>query len=40
MASEVSIINMGLKDMDWMNLVQDSDKWQAFVNNVTNLWVP
>jgi hypothetical protein len=26
--------------MDWINLAQDRDKWQALVNKVMNLWVP
>jgi hypothetical protein len=26
-------------DMDWIYLVQDTDWWQAVVNNVVNCWV-
>jgi hypothetical protein len=26
--------------MDWIDLAQDKDRWQAFVNVVTNLPVP
>jgi hypothetical protein len=26
--------------MDWTDLAQDRDKWQAAVNTVTNLYVP
>ena len=26
--------------MDWIDLVQNRDRWQALVNAVTNLWVP
>jgi hypothetical protein len=26
--------------MDWINLAQDMDQWQALVNTVLNLWVP
>jgi hypothetical protein len=25
---------------DWMELVQDTDRWQALVSTVKNLWVP
>jgi len=26
--------------MDWIDLAQDRDRWQALVNDVMNLWVP
>jgi len=26
--------------MDWVDLAQDRDRWQALVNVVMNLWVP
>jgi hypothetical protein len=26
--------------MDWIDLAQDKDRWQALVNTVINLWVP
>jgi hypothetical protein len=29
-----------LGDMDWIDLAQDRDKWQALVNAVNNLQVP
>jgi len=25
---------------DWMELIQDRDRWQALVSMVMNLWVP
>ena len=38
-------IKMDLKevecgDMDWIDLTQNRDGWQAFVNVVMNPWVP
>jgi hypothetical protein len=29
----------GLEVVDWMNLAQDRDEWQALVNVVINVWV-
>ena len=26
--------------MDWIDLAQDRDRWQALVNTVMNVWVP
>jgi hypothetical protein len=31
---------MGLGDMEWTDLVQDSDRWRALVNAVMKLRVP
>jgi hypothetical protein len=30
----------GREVADWINLVQDRDQWQVFMNTVTNIWVP
>jgi hypothetical protein len=31
---------IGFGDVDWINLAQDRDRWQALVNTVMNLRVP
>jgi hypothetical protein len=31
---------IGWVDMEWIDLVQDSDQWRALVNTVMNLRVP
>jgi hypothetical protein len=31
---------VGSGDVDWIGLVQDTDRWRAIVNAVMNLWVP
>jgi hypothetical protein len=30
----------GVGGMDWIDLAQDMDRWQALMNVVMNLWVP
>jgi hypothetical protein len=31
---------VGYGGMEWIKMAQDSDRWQALVNAVMNLWVP
>jgi hypothetical protein len=31
---------LGREGIDWIELAQDRDRWQALVNAVMNLWVP
>jgi hypothetical protein len=31
---------VGLRDVDWIGLAQDRNRWRALVNFVLNLWVP
>jgi hypothetical protein len=37
---KMDIIEIGLDGMDWSDMAQDSDKWNAFVNTVLNPLVP
>jgi hypothetical protein len=31
---------VGCGDIDWIDLVQERDRWLSFVNAAMNLWVP
>jgi hypothetical protein len=37
---KIDLREVGLDQLDWIGLAQDSDKWRALVNAVMNLWVP
>ena len=36
---KMDIQELGCGGMDWINLVQDRDRWRALANARTNLWV-
>jgi hypothetical protein len=36
----MDIREVGWEDMNWIDLAQDRDRWQALVNAVMNLRVP
>jgi hypothetical protein len=36
---KIDLRETGCDDMDWIDLVQDRDKWRALVNTVMNLRV-
>jgi hypothetical protein len=38
--TEMDLRIVGWRGMDWVNLFQDGDRWQALVNAVMNLRVP
>jgi hypothetical protein len=35
----MDLVEVGWGDVDWICLVQDSDRWRALLNSVLNLWV-
>jgi hypothetical protein len=37
---KVDLREVGWRGMDWIDLVQDRDRWRALVNTVMNLWLP
>jgi hypothetical protein len=37
---KIDVQEMGCVGMDWIDVAQDRDRWQALVNVVMNLWVP
>jgi hypothetical protein len=37
---KMDLQEVGLRGMDWIDLVQDRDRWWALVNAGMNLWVP
>ena len=37
---KMDLQKVGCGGMDWIDLAQDRDRWQAIVNVERNLWVP
>jgi hypothetical protein len=37
---KMNLQEVGCGSLDWMDLVQDRDRWRSLVNAVMNLWVP
>jgi len=38
--SRLHLREIGWEGVDWINLAQDRDQWQALVNTVMNLQIP
>jgi hypothetical protein len=36
----MDVQEVGWGGMDWIDMAQDRDRWQAIVSAVMNLWVP
>ena len=37
---KMDLIEVGCGSGDWIDLVQDSDRWQAYVRTVMSFWLP
>jgi transposase len=37
---KMDLQEVGWQGMEWIDVVQDRDRWLALVNVVRNLWVP
>ena len=37
---KMELQEVGCGSMDWIELAQDRERWQALMNMIMNLWVP
>ena len=37
---KMDLQKMGCDVMDWIDLIQDRDRWRVLVHAVMNIWVP